>query len=346
MLKGAAYRRGRNCQMENTAPITEAKNDLLSYSLRNDIIFKYVFGHEKNEKILRSLLNAILGLEEDKRIISLSFMNPTNLQEYLKDKFTTLDVKAKDSTGKRYNIEMQVRVDSSYVARAIYYHDKLFSGQLMESESFELLKRTLSISILNHIMLDHESDLHNVYRYANIKSGRELTDIKELHFIELPKFKKNKPRLLMTRFEKWLYVLKFGEHYADNPDRLPDALKTEEEIVMAMKRMNEASNDEVVRELMEHRQKALHDEATRMSYAKREAEREGMEKGLAEGLAEGLEKGLAEGLEKGLAEGLEKGKLKTAINMFKEGFDRETVKKLTGLTDEQLAKIEDKEKKL
>jgi len=88
--------------------VKAATKDLLSYSLRNDIIFKYVFGHENNEKILRALLNAILGLEGDERIESLSFLNPANLQEYLKDKFTTLDVKAKDSTGKKYNIEMQV----------------------------------------------------------------------------------------------------------------------------------------------------------------------------------------------------------------------------------------------
>lgn len=43
---------------------------------------------------------------------------------------------------------------------------------------------------------------------------------------------------------------------------MPDTLKIEEEIVMAIKRMKEASSDEAVREMMEHRQKALHDEAT------------------------------------------------------------------------------------
>lgn len=297
--------------MGNTTLTPEGTKDLLSYSLRNDIIFKYVFGHEKNEKILRSLLNAILGLEGGEKIVSLSFMNPANLQEYLKDKFTTLDVKAKDSNGKRYNIEMQVRVNDLYIARAIYYHDKLFSGQLVETEPFEILKRTLSISILNSLLLVEENELHNVYRYANIKSGRELTDIKELHFIELPKFRKDKPRQLMTKFEKWLYVLKFGEYYADNPDGLPDTLKNEEEIVMAIKRMQEASSDETVRELMEHRQKALHDEAT-WKYI---AEKKGMEKGKHENA------------------------LEIGRKMKKNGFETGTIVEMTGLTAEEVEKL-------
>jgi len=47
----------------------------------------------------------------------------------------------------------------------------------------------------------------------------------------------------------------------------------------------------------------------------------------------------------GIKKGIEKGKLETAANMLREGFELETVKKLTGLTDEQLSKINEKEKK-
>jgi hypothetical protein len=112
--------------------------------------------------------------------------------------------------------------------------------------------------------------LHNVCRYVIICSGRELTDLKELHFVELPKYTDEKPRKLMTKFEKWLYVLKFGERYKDNPESLPATLKAEEEIVMAVEKMREAEGDPVVRELMEARQKALHDEATWRAESRRE----------------------------------------------------------------------------
>lgn len=65
-------------------------------------------------------INALASSKENariNRIASITFLNSINLKEYFDDKFTTLDVKAEDNTGKRYNIEMQVRTDSSYIAR-------------------------------------------------------------------------------------------------------------------------------------------------------------------------------------------------------------------------------------
>jgi predicted transposase/invertase (TIGR01784 family) len=261
---------------------TPASIDMTKVSLRNDIIFKYVFGYEKNEKILRALLNAILGFEGNSRIVSLRFLNSINLSEYLKDKFSILDVKAEDNTKKRYNIEIQVRTDSSYIARAIYYHDKLYTGQLRRGNRFEKIHKTISISILNYNLLENERDLHNIYRYANIKTGSELTDLKEMHFIELIKFRKDTPRHLRTKFEKWLHALKFGEKYIEDPEKMPAVLKMEEEIFMAINEMKKASADPKVRELMETREKALHDEASRLYQAKQQGIKEGMEKGKRE----------------------------------------------------------------
>ena len=56
-----------------------------SINLRNDLIFKFVFGYEKNERILIALLNAILGLEGAEKIVKLTFLNTFNLQEYMDD---------------------------------------------------------------------------------------------------------------------------------------------------------------------------------------------------------------------------------------------------------------------
>ncbi len=287
--------------------LSPPEQDSITVSLRNDIIFKYVFGHEKNEKILRSLLNAILGMEGDEKITELTLLCPANLKEFLQDKFSTLDIKAQDNTGKRYNIEMQVRAESSYIARAIYYHDRLYTSHLEEGKPFRDIRKTISISIVNFILLATEGDLHNIYRYANIKSGKELTELKEMHFVELPKFQKEKPRKLMTKFEKWLYALKFGELHADKPDTLPDQLRSEEEIVMALHEMKKASSDPIVRELMEAREKALHDEAERM--------------------AEAEEKGMA------------KGKSEDALKMKQKGFDIDTIAEITGLSKEQIERL-------
>jgi len=238
-----------------------------SINLRNDVIFKAIFGYEKNEKLLISLLNAILDLTGDKKIVSLTFLNAFNIKEYLKDKLTILDVKAVDGTGVRFDVEMQVAPDKSYLQRIMYYLDRLFTEQLKEGVPYEKLCKAISISILDFIFFEEEGDLHNIYRFLNIKSKRELTDLKELQFIELPKFKKDKPKRNMSKFEKWLLALKFGEIYANDMENLPEELKEEEEIVMALHELVRASNDDMIREILEMRSKARHDEASRLYQA-------------------------------------------------------------------------------
>jgi len=91
--------------------------------------------------------------------------------------------------------------------------------------------------------------------------------LKELQFIELPKFKKDKPKRDMSKFEKWLLALKFGEIYANDLENLPEELKEEEEIVMALHELVRASNDDMIREILEMRSKARHDEASRLYQA-------------------------------------------------------------------------------
>lgn len=260
-------------------------SDLSYINLRNDVVFKYIFGYEKNEKLLIALLNAILGLEGPLRIVKLTFLNAFNIKEYINDKLTSLDVKVKDNTGKRFNVEMQVRGDSDFINKVLFYNDKLFTSQLKQAEPFEKLNKTISIAILNFTLLDYEADLHNIYRFLNIKSKKELTDLKEIHFIELPKFKKNKPRKTLSKFEKWLHILKFGELYTTDLNNIPEALKEEEEIVMVLHEMVRASNDELIREIMEMREKGRHEEASRLYQAERKGREEIIKKFLARGFS-------------------------------------------------------------
>ncbi|MEQ8172267.1 MAG: Rpn family recombination-promoting nuclease/putative transposase [Candidatus Eremiobacterota bacterium] len=290
-----------------------------SINLRDDVIFKYVFGYEKNERILIALLNAILGLEGEEKIVKLTFLNTFNLQEYIKDKLSTLDVKAEDNTGRRVNIEMQVEPDKAYISRVIYYHDKLYTTQLQKAEPYEKLHKTISISILDFILLKEERELHNIYRYLNVKSKRELTDVKELHFIELPKFKKDKPKKLQSRFERWLHVLKFGEIYAEDIDNLPEELKAEEEIVMALQEMVRASNDETVRQILEMRSKARHEEASRLFQAK--------------------QAGKEEGKKEGKEEGKEEERIAIVKNMLILNFPIEAISQVTGLSVSEIEKV-------
>ena len=69
-----------------------------------DFAFKMIFGSPENSIALIGLLNAILELERP--ITEVTILNPFNRKEFETDKFIVLDIKARDSAGRLFNIEM------------------------------------------------------------------------------------------------------------------------------------------------------------------------------------------------------------------------------------------------
>ena len=68
-------------------------------------------------------------------------------------------------------------------------------------------------------------------------------------------------------------------------------------------------------------------------------ERIGIEQGRAEGLAEGHAAGLSEGRSEGLAEGAAQEKREIAKSMIKEGIAIEIIKKVTGLSADEVEEL-------
>ena len=122
--------------------------------------------------------------------------------------------------------------------------------------------------------------LHSTYRLHDVDHGRSLTEMLEMHYIEITKFSKDKPYALRTPFEKWLHVLKFAEVYEAGLEPLPEVLESEEGIAMALDAMRRAWSTDDVREMIELREKALHDEATRFRAKLLEAARKLLAQGV------------------------------------------------------------------
>ncbi|MEW6284296.1 MAG: Rpn family recombination-promoting nuclease/putative transposase [Candidatus Eremiobacterota bacterium] len=305
-------------------------------SLLNDIIFKIVFGTEASSPVLRALLNALLGLSGQERIAELEILNPYLDKSHVLDKGVILDVKARDGRGRLYSIEVQVCRDPAYTERAVYYLARLFSGQLERGEPYSRIAKTIGISICDFALFSDLEDLHSIYRLYDWEHRRELTDVLELHFIELQKFRRDKPHELRTPFEKWLHVLKFGELYEEALGPIPEALTQEEGIEMALDSMRKACASDEVREMVEMRMKALRDEATRLEHALEEGLKKGIEKGIEKGLEKGLEKGREEGRKDGLEEGRRQALRETAQRMREAGLSLESITRATGLGAEDL----------
>ena len=277
------------------------------YTLTNDTLFKLTFGDSKKTRILICLINALLQLEGKQKIIEVEILNPFNDKEFIGDKLSIVDIKAKDQQGFLYNIEMQVQVPQNWDKRALYYASKLYTSQLKEGHVYKKLNKTISISILNNNCFKDNDDIHNIYRFHNNKTLKPLNGLMELHFIELAKFDKDKPRSLSSPFEKWLYAFKYGNLYQKESDMLPKELITEEGIEEALKAMRFANSNTQTRYLIEARQKFLHDQASFNDDAREE------------GLEQGEKIGVKKGLKKGEKIGIEKGKAETIINLALDG---------------------------
>jgi len=143
-----------------------------------------------------------------------------------------------------------------------------------------------------------------------------LLDLLELHYIELRKFSPSKPQELRTRFERWLYFLKFADLYNVDEPSLPTTLAQEEGIPMAINSMRKAYARDEIRELIEAREKAERDEISRLHHARKE--------------------GLQEGRQEGRQEGLQEGFRLAALGMASAGLGREQIAQALGVTDQQL----------
>ena len=266
-----------------------------------DFVFKNIFGSEKHPNILISFLNATL---KPKDLITEVEIKNTDLNKgYIEDKFSRLDVKATTSNDEIINIEIQLKNEYNMIKRSLYYWTKLYSEQLNEGEDYSLLKRTICINILNFKYLKTRM-FHSVYRMKEIHTNEELSDIEEIHFIEIPKLEDGSDEKDML--VAWIEFLKNPES-----EKVRSLEMSVDEIREAKDELIKMSNDDTQRELYEMRAKTLRDKISALN----EAERKGIKKGREEGRKEG-----------------EKNKsIEIAKSLIKLGLDKESIAKSTGL---------------
>jgi len=115
-----------------------------------DFAFKRIFGSPENARSLVGLLNAILELAAP--ITDVEILNPFSYQDFCDDKLIVLDVRARDSTGRWLNIEMQVSIVSGLTQRLVYYACSLYVDQLESGCGYVSLQPAISICLLSNVL--------------------------------------------------------------------------------------------------------------------------------------------------------------------------------------------------
>ncbi|SHK61870.1 Rpn family recombination-promoting nuclease/putative transposase [Tepidibacter formicigenes] len=216
-----------------------------------DFVFKKLFGSEENKDILISFINSVLSKENQVKDIKLK--NPYNLSSYIKGKMSILDIKAVDEKGIWYDIEMQIAEQSFYDKRALYYWAKVYSEQIESGEDYFELRKTISINILDFDYLEEE-DFHNVYKIYNQKSKKEFSDLFEMHFIELSKFKKEYSEI-KTALDRWSAFL--CRAYEMEKGKIPKEIEVDESVKKAIEKLDTMYLEKEEREIYENERKAM-----------------------------------------------------------------------------------------
>ena len=161
---------------------------ILGVDPKVDYAFKKVFGSESHVWVLIDLLNAVLGSTIPEPITEVELRNPFNDKESLDDKLSIFDIKARDGSGRWYNIEMQMAAFEFYPKRVLYYWSRLYHQQLKEGIHYRELRPAISISFVNGILLPGSSYHQEFGLVSRHDSGIVFCSDLSIHLIELPKF--------------------------------------------------------------------------------------------------------------------------------------------------------------
>ena len=225
------------------------ENNLELLPLTDDYIFKRVFAYKGNESVLKDFLEALLKIE----IKGIKITNPEIIPYEKGEKRGLLDIKAEINDGTMLDVEMQMKNERNTDERATEYMGKMISEQLQVGEDYQNLKKSIVIFITNYNFLKRNS-YHSVGRmkfdktikdeYVNMgyeKEDEVASKYIEVHYIELPKFKK-KELSKFTKLDQWMCI------FTQNKEGIMLAEKENKEIKRAINTLDFLSKDPKERE--------------------------------------------------------------------------------------------------
>ena len=243
-----------------------------------DFAFKKIFGKKGNEICLVSLLNSVLDLPSP--IESVQYLNPFSLKEFQEDKFICVDVKATDSQGRVFVVEVQIAPITCFIKRATYYAAKTYTEQLPSGGAYSSLKATYVVCLLTGSIWTDDR-LHHHFRMAEKESGAVLLDSIEIHTVELGKYIGTQESLGTTSvLEQWCYwIIHSHEHSEDELRELLPGL----EFLHATRELRKIQEISEEKQMYDSREKGHLDWQSSIVDAREEGREEGLEKGQEKG---------------------------------------------------------------
>lgn len=183
------------------------------------------------------------------------------------------------------DIEIQLSRLSAWADRALFYLSKMYAERLKPGESYRLLRKCVSVSILDFNIFQEWEEFHSCFHIREDARNFIYTDKMEFHVIELPKLPKG-PRKDSGLLELWASFIN-----AEREEEFDMLAKKDPYIEKAYECLQTISQDREKRMEYEAREKALRDYNEGMLEAEERGEKRGMAIGQERGIAIGEERG-------------------------------------------------------
>ena len=285
-----------------------------------DVTFKKVFGEHKN--LVISLLNALLPLDEGKRVESIEYLPPEMVPDNPDKKNSIVDVRCEETGGRKFIVEMQLNWTTAFKERVLFNAAKAYVRQIDRGEKYRLLQPVYSLNLVNKVF-EPDTDIcyHHYSMVHNLDTKKQIDGL-HLVFVELPKFR---PQSFAERKMAVLW-LKFLTEIDEKTRTVPQELLDNAEVSEALGIVEESAYSEAEMAAYEGYWDAVRREATVIGE---------LDDARAE-LAE--ERKRLDAAESEL-ERLRQDKLDTARKMKGRGFAVTDIADLTGLAADEIAAL-------
>ena len=213
-----------------------------------------------------------------------------------------LDLQARLDNGNIVNIEIQLKNEKNMIERSIVYGSKVVSKELRRGMHYEDTQKVIMVNILNYEMFQYKEYVSESMLVLKDHRDYEISDMIKYYYIELPKYRKEKTNM-NDKLNQWLALI-------DDTDRgkIEMAKEKNEKIKSALDEMTYLTGDEEVQRLAELHEKWEMDWNSSMNSAKKE--------------------------------GIKQNQKETAIKMLQKGMDIKIIMDITGLTEEEIKKLD------
>jgi predicted transposase/invertase (TIGR01784 family) len=231
--------------------------------------------------------------------LSITYLNNERQPEQKSPRRASFDLHCRTSSGSRIIIEMQAGYQRHIVERSLYYAALIIGDQAPCGEWDFSIDKVYSISILDFNIPKSSFGTGEVRHEAmlvNRDTGRLMSDKLMLIYLEMRNFNKTEDELV-TRMDKWLYLLRNLGQLTSRPKALQDRIFRK---IFTLAKVSEMDT----KEYAEYRQ-SMKDYWDYTSSMRSNYEL-GVEKGIERGIEQGIEKGIEKGIERGIEKALNK----------------------------------------